>query len=179
MDFQKLVLLALRAFLLLCAVVVLGLSAHLYSAIDDVKDQCSSVGVDCDLRGLLPALGLSAFTGAWGLLAGLVGLVAIFVAAIPWIAMLAIDGLAAIFFLAAGIVSHIAASSYFRQHLEALTFYVTQRAALWLDIDRFQTLDGTTFYTRLQADTAFMFLGLLTTFVVAGLTFFWRRSGKV
>lgn len=52
----------------------------------------------------------AAFTGAFGLLDALFGLVAGSLTGIPWLAVLAVDLLALLFYLAGGIVSVIRSS---------------------------------------------------------------------
>lgn len=34
-------------------------------------------------------------------------------------------------------------------------------------------------WTEIKSDNAFMFLGFIITLVIVGLTFMWRRSGKL
>ncbi len=50
--------------------------------------------------------GFSSFTGAFGILASIIGLVALFMESFPQFVALIADGLAAVFYLAGGIVSH-------------------------------------------------------------------------
>lgn len=66
---------------------------------------CDFNDLNCDFRRLPSSSYFAAFTGAWGILDGLVGLVGAFVTALPWIAVIVFDALAAIFYIAAGIVS--------------------------------------------------------------------------
>ena len=101
----KIPLLAARLFQLLAAAVVLGLSAKLYKDIGIGKDICDALDEKCDFNGLQPAVGYCAFVGAWGLLDVIVGSVGVFVDAVPWLVTLGVDGLAAVFYLAGGIVS--------------------------------------------------------------------------
>ena len=69
-------------------------------------------------RNSVPATNAYAmFTGAFGLLAGLLGLMAVVIDALAGVFMLTIDCLATVFFLAGGIVSfemHIIQSNVFR-----------------------------------------------------------------
>lgn len=96
---------------LIFAIVVLGVSAHLASEIYKAQDRCDDYRSDsyCDyVLGRLPeSSAYAAFTGAFGTLAAIVGFVAAFVSAIPWVVAMVFDSLAAIFFLAGGIVSNL------------------------------------------------------------------------
>ncbi|TKA42390.1 hypothetical protein B0A54_06840 [Friedmanniomyces endolithicus] len=79
-----------RAFQILCGAVVLGLS------ISAIKWQ---------YFGSAPATtSYSAFAGAFGVLAALIGIATSFVEAIPEIIMVGVDGLAAVLLLAGGLV---------------------------------------------------------------------------
>lgn len=81
-----------RGFQALFAVVVLGISIH---------------AVRWQKYGSAPAVSsYSAFAGAFGLLTALIGIVSIWVTAIPALIMAAIDALASLILLAGGIVSH-------------------------------------------------------------------------
>jgi hypothetical protein len=42
----------------------------------------------------------------------------------------------------------------------------------------FDTWSGSRF-TEVKADNAFQFLGMIITLIIIGLTFMWRRSGKL
>jgi hypothetical protein len=88
---MQIVLAALRSFQLLFAVVVIGLSANL------IKDQFVANTVPS-------AISYAAFTGAFGLLAGLATLAALWVDAIQIVIVLALDALATIFYIAGGVV---------------------------------------------------------------------------
>lgn len=75
---------------------------------NDTEDACKNYTyIDCDYYlGRLPeSSDYAAFTGAFGLVAAAVGLVGAVVSAIPWFVALIFDVLAAIFYLAGGIVS--------------------------------------------------------------------------
>lgn len=100
---MKIPMLAGRGLEILCAAVVLGLSASLYPKFSRLVDLCqANCGV---LDGWVPSLGYCAFVGAWGLLDALVGVAAEFVAAIPFWVNSAVDSFAIVAFLAAGVVS--------------------------------------------------------------------------
>ena len=106
MEAYKLTLLILRVFQLIFAVVVLGVSVSLTNFFTSafVRDVCD-IAHDCHLGRWVPAVEYDTFVGVWGLLDALLGTVAAFVTAVPWIAMIVVDALAAIFYLAGGIVS--------------------------------------------------------------------------
>lgn len=97
---------------ILSAAVVLGLSAKLAVDWHEYDKACGTLPhkeiKECrQFEGRWPSsTDFSAFVGAWGLLDALVGLVAVFVTALPLIAILVLDGLAAVFYLAGGVVSH-------------------------------------------------------------------------
>ena len=102
----KIPILAARGFLLLCAIIILAVAADGANFLnsDRVQDLIDRLPDNFSLDGIIPKVEFSAFVGAWGILQALVGMASAFVEAIPWIAMAAIDGLAALFYLAAGIV---------------------------------------------------------------------------
>lgn len=79
-----------RGLQLICAGVVLGLSISL------IKTQ---------VYGSVAAINYAAFTGGFGLLAGLIGIAAIFFEPLAGLVMAALDALATLFLLAGGIVS--------------------------------------------------------------------------
>ena len=102
---MKFALLGARAFQILCAAIVLGLSANLYNKIDTLRDACDFYKVKCSLGGVIASVGYCAFVGAWGLLAALLGIAAAFVDAIPFFINSGVDSFATVAFLAGGIVS--------------------------------------------------------------------------
>ena len=76
---------------ILLGAVVLGLSVTL------AKHQ---------VNGAVPSeTGFGTFAGAFGIIAAIIGLVAVFVESVPGIVSLAADALAAIFYLSGGVVS--------------------------------------------------------------------------
>ncbi|KAF2485835.1 hypothetical protein BDY17DRAFT_294310 [Neohortaea acidophila] len=155
MEGSRLALIILRVWLILCACVVLGTSVDLanYTTSRDIQEFCKVVenSSNCNLHGLVAAVEFTAFAGAWGLIAALLGLISAFITAIPWVAVAVIDGLACIFYFAGGV-----------------------RLAVWISD---YPCRGT-HCTELKADTAFLFLGLLTTLVLIALGFFWQRGSR-
>ncbi|KAL8392373.1 hypothetical protein RB595_002530 [Gaeumannomyces hyphopodioides] len=85
----NLVALGLRGFMLIAAVVVLGISVTL------AKHQV--------VEGPPAETSFASFTGGFGVFAAAVGIAAVFLEAIPSLVPLALDGLSALFFLAGGI----------------------------------------------------------------------------
>lgn len=106
MAASKLILTALRCFQLLCAAVVLGTSVSLHKFLPKYQDFCNSIEQDslCDFKGLIPAVGFGICVGALGLLDAIVGLVATWMEVVPALIMAALDGLAALVYLASGLV---------------------------------------------------------------------------
>ena len=99
---------------LICGAVVLGVGITLARDINIISHGtgCYRNGdrddhIKCsDLVNRYPSsTKYAAFTGAFGLLDALVGIVAAFVSAVPWFVTLGVDALAFIFYLAGGIVS--------------------------------------------------------------------------
>lgn len=102
---MKFAILGARAFEILCAAIVLGLSANMYKTFDRVQDICDALNERCYLGGVLPSIGYCAFVGAWGLLDALLGIAATFIEAIPFFIVSGVDSFAIVAFLAGGIVS--------------------------------------------------------------------------
>ncbi|KAK4500537.1 hypothetical protein PRZ48_008726 [Zasmidium cellare] len=154
MEGSRLGLYVTRAFQLIFAIIALGVSAHLAAEVSDLEDACNRRGSDdyCDyFLGRLPeSSAYAAFTGAFGTLAAIVGLVAAFVSSIPWVVALVFDVLATIFFLAGGINSAV-----LRGDGECKADFCRE----W------------------TASTAFMFLGFFASLVAAVLVAVSRRSG--
>ncbi|GIZ49826.1 hypothetical protein CKM354_001285000 [Cercospora kikuchii] len=148
MQKSTLGLLAARAFQLLFAVVLLGVGVSFVRDINYARRVCDFNDLNCDFRRLPSSSYFAAFTGAWGILDGLVGLVGAFVAALPWIAVIVFDALAAIFYIAAGINLAVLRSNF-----------------------------GTCgdLCTKWTTTIAFSFLGLIITVVIIPLVFFARR----
>lgn len=88
---MQIILAALRSFQLLFGIVIIGLTATL------IKDQVFS--------GTLPSsIAYAAFAGGFGIVAGVVTIVALWVDVITIIFVLALDALAAVFYIAGGVV---------------------------------------------------------------------------
>lgn len=104
MERMSLIQLALRVFALICACIVLGTSADLAAFLNSARVQAALKVAQISLHGLKSIIEFGAFTGAWGLLVSLIGLAYCFVSAIPWIAMVALDALAALFYFADAVV---------------------------------------------------------------------------
>lgn len=86
-----------------------------YQDIHQAQRLCDFANYECRF-GRLPSSSIfAAFAGAWGVLDALVGLAGAFVTALPWIAVIALDGLAAVFYIAAGIVSSTVTGSWKRK----------------------------------------------------------------
>ncbi|KAM3415127.1 hypothetical protein BST61_g10252 [Cercospora zeina] len=148
MQKSTLGLLAARAFQLLFAVVLLGVSVSLVRDIRQARRACDFYNLPCRLGRLPSSSYFAAFTGAWGVLDGLVGLAGAFITALPWIAVVVLDALAAIFYIAAGINLAVLRSNF-----------------------------GSCgdFCTKWTATIAFSFLGLIVTVVIIPTVFFARR----
>ncbi|KAK4615802.1 hypothetical protein CLAFUW4_10545 [Fulvia fulva] len=164
MEKGRIGLLVTRALQFICAAAVLGVGVKLARGVHEFDDDCKAYAKhdrDCnDALGRFPSsLAYAAFTGAFGLLDALVGLAAVFISAVPWIAVLALDALAAVFFLAGGINSAI---------LRSKDKYRNE--------GRCDLLSG--FCGRFDATTALMFIGFLTTLGAMAMGFFSRRSGN-
>lgn len=85
---------------------VLGTSVSLYKFLPHAQDVCNSITKDkyCNFYGLIHAVGFGCFVGALGLVDAIAGMVAVFMDVIPFIILLAADALAAIVYLAGGLV---------------------------------------------------------------------------
>ncbi|KAL1635115.1 hypothetical protein SLS56_001867 [Neofusicoccum ribis] len=77
-----------RGFQIICAAVVLGLSINL---------------IRTQVYGSVAAVNYAAFTGGFGLLAGLLGIAAIFIEPLAGLVMAVVDAMATLFLLAGGI----------------------------------------------------------------------------
>lgn len=100
----------------------------------------------------------------------LVGLAGVFAAAVPWIAVIVVDALALIFYLAGGIVS--LTSSIYARYLHPPMTHV-QALAVWM-----HNIGGCragAICGELKADIAFLFLSLSGYIVAVVLVFVWQR----
>jgi len=151
---MKIVTAILRAFQLLFAIVILGVSVNL------AKGQHI---------GMVPIrTGLSAAAGALGMLASLVGIAAIVLSSIPEIVTWGLDGIAGIVFLAGGIADAIGIGGTTCSTWKSTSNNDLLNGGynLWYHVDQLQKR-----CTSFKADTAFMFLSFITCAVVLGWTF--------
>jgi len=176
MEGSKLGLLVTRILLLIFGAIVLGVAASVSVDFNDAKSGCDYLGQykkQCEdglnelFKSPKPSIEYAAFTGAWGILAALVTLVAVFVETLPWIISLGFDSLAAIFYLAGGINNAVQRS---KDDLFDKIYYdnVPGGNSLY-----------TRWTTRWDTTTAFMFLGFLASVAAIVLVFMGRRSGGV
>lgn len=93
---------------MLAAALVLSLSISLYRTLHIVTDHYDDKQhlVKKWLNPWISSVGFGAAVGALGMLDAIVGIVSAFLNIIPWVAILTLDILAAMFFLASGLVSH-------------------------------------------------------------------------
>jgi len=130
MDVSKLALIILRILQLIFSVILLAVCADASEFLNG-----STVQNDLDrnknlmLYGLIPQIQFGAFVGAWGLLTSLVGIVAAFIEAIPWIAQMVLDGLALLFFFADAVVSICFLSPHFATSRETSYLRSTKQYA--------------------------------------------------
>lgn len=116
------------------------------------------------------AYGIAA--GAFSLFDALVGLVAAFVPAIPWVVMAVLDALTAILLLAHGIVSCMNANGT-KSHDQQTNFWQNFAVLLGERVGDifFRGIVG----TRGQADTAFAFIGFIAVCLALVTVFLARR----
>ncbi|KAI5357309.1 putative Marvel domain-containing protein [Septoria linicola] len=150
MQGSRIGLLVARAFQLIFAIVLLGVSISFVQDINEFRRTADFYDLRYNLGRIPSSAYFAAFTGAWGLLDALVGLVGAFITAIPWFVVIAFDALAAIFYIAAGI------------NLAVLRSNDDYRCG--------------PFCTKWTTTIAFSFLGLIITVVLVPLVFFARRK---
>ncbi|KAI9880203.1 MAG: hypothetical protein M1830_004789 [Pleopsidium flavum] len=156
--------LVLRAVQLLFSAIVLGISISL------IRGQ---------VHGAAPSqTDFSAFAGGWGLLIALVGIAATtFFAALEGIAMLALDGLAILFYLAAALAMAVT----LRVHKCTNENFTTSNALInggLRDNKYYRYIDLQGRCHKAQADTAFLFFAFAAfvgTAVLSGMA--GRRKG--
>ncbi|KAK4495903.1 hypothetical protein PRZ48_013171 [Zasmidium cellare] len=162
MEKTKLALYIPRALQLIAAAIVLGVAITLTRDINHIGAQkgCYQHGdpddtIKCsDMVGRYPSsTAYAAFTGAFGLLDALVGLVGIVLTGTPWVAVAGFDGLAILFYLAGGINSAI----------------LRAKNSEWNDNQ------GLHIWSRFDTVTGFMFIGFLVTLACLVLVFLGRR----
>ena len=174
MERSSLILAILRALLLLFSIIVLALGAVASHRLNNAQDICKGLTRDqnCDLHGLIPTLQFTAFAGAWGLIAGLVGLASLFVSAIKWIIVAVVDALAALFFFAGGVVSSCDHECWVGSEQ-----FANKSQALAVCIGKIDGFSGD-LSTKSQADAAFCFLAFLVLLALIALGFVWQRSSR-
>lgn len=98
---------------MLAAALVLSLSISLYRTLHVVTHHYDDKQhlVKKWLNPWISSVGFGAAVGALGLLDAIVGIVSAFLNIIPWVAVLTLDILAAVFFLASGLVSYTSLKS--------------------------------------------------------------------
>ncbi|KAF2720058.1 hypothetical protein K431DRAFT_313700 [Polychaeton citri CBS 116435] len=150
-----------RALQLIFSVITLALAVEVADKFSDVRELCKEAGKKECPGSVIDALGTwvtaydySAFAGAWGLFSVLVGLVALFVSFIPVIAVIVVDALAAIFFVAAG----------------------GRLASLLSDTG---SCNSSSVCTKAEATCAFAWIGFVAALVLIGLEVFRsKKEGK-
>ncbi|KAK0284190.1 hypothetical protein LTR35_005905 [Friedmanniomyces endolithicus] len=160
-----------RAFQLLCGAVVLGLS------ISAIKWQ---------YFGAAPATtSYSAFAGAFGVLAALIGIAASFVEAIPEVIMVGVDGLAAMLLLAGGLAFAIGLKGVTCNNDESTAeSSLLNGGSITSGTDTLYGFPTTNYHAVLsgrcrtaEADSAFLFLGFLASLAAAVLCFLASKRG--
>ncbi|KAK5117129.1 hypothetical protein LTR85_009060 [Meristemomyces frigidus] len=142
-----------RGLLIFSSIIVIALSVTLHSYFSD--DMFPRRHIAPFLYGI--------FTGAFGLIAASFGLAALFLTAVPWFAVITVDGPAAIFYVAGGSV----VVKFFDR------YGICGDGARWND-HRKQDICG-----KMGPDSAFMFFGFVVLLVLLALTFLRRdRRGK-
>lgn len=98
---------------MLAAALVLSLSISLYRTLHIVTHHYDDKQhlVKKWLNPWISSVGFGAAVGALGLLDAIVGIVSAFLNIVPWVAVLTLDILAAVFFLASGLVSYTSSKS--------------------------------------------------------------------
>ncbi|KAF2165714.1 hypothetical protein M409DRAFT_24004 [Zasmidium cellare ATCC 36951] len=166
MEKSKLALYITRVLQLISAAIVLGIGITLARDINTISHGkgCYQHGdpddkIKCsDLVGRYPSsTAYAAFTGAFGLLDGILGLVGVVVMGVPWWVVVGVDALAGVFYLAGGVNSAV----------------LRAKNSEWIDHQ------GLHIWSRFDTITAFMFIGFLVTLLCMALVFLTgRRRGK-
>ncbi|KAI9923913.1 hypothetical protein ASPWEDRAFT_109092 [Aspergillus wentii DTO 134E9] len=163
---MQLVTSILRAFQLLFAIIVLGLSVNL------AKGQ---------VRGSAPAeTGYAAFTGGFGIVAAFVGIVALFVDSLSGIISGALDAVASIAFLAGGIAYAVVLKGTSCDKLRSIWDNKILSQGCYEE-DDFKICNAGVDKVKsrchsAKADTAFMFLNFFVCVAVCGWVLFKRRG---
>ncbi|KAI7157996.1 hypothetical protein KC349_g5157 [Hortaea werneckii] len=158
MELKQFLTLALRALLLFCSIVVLALSI----ATNNYLTSYTDAGYDLLVSPVQYRFAI--FAAACGIFDAFLGIVAEFVAAIPWLAILIVDSLAGIFFLSGGV--KLASIGYMREYGSCSK-------------DDRDEDEAVNFCKETKSDYAFMFLCLVVLAVIIGLGFIRRRAKTV
>ncbi|KAI7211455.1 hypothetical protein KC333_g7664 [Hortaea werneckii] len=157
MELKRFLILALRALLLFSSIVVLALSV----ATNNYLARYTEAGSDPPVSPVQYRFAI--FAGAFGITDAAVGIVAEFVTAIPWLAVLIVDCLAGIFFLSGGV--KLASIGYMRECGSCSK-------------DDWHEDGAVSFCKETKSDYAFMFFCLVILAAVVGLGFIRRRREK-
>lgn len=161
-------LLLFRAIQMLAAAIVLSLSISLYRTLHMVSHHYDDKQhlVKQWLEPWTSSVGFGAAVGALGLLDALVGVASAFLSIIPWVAVLTLDVLAAVFFLASGLTFAIMSSNPFNPRPCGSIVRNDYEGVRLPPCSRFTVDDG------------FMFIGVLATISAAGLALATCRSSR-
>ncbi|KAI7366178.1 hypothetical protein KC354_g4330 [Hortaea werneckii] len=141
--------------LLFCSIVVLALSV----ATNKYLAKYTEAGYDPLVSPVQYRFAI--FAGAFGITDAALGIVSEFVTAIPWLAVLIVDFLAGIFFLAGGV--KLASIGYMREYGSC-------------NQDDWHEDEAVSFCKETKSDHAFMFFCLVVLAAVMGLGFIRRRA---
>ncbi|KAI7232814.1 hypothetical protein KC330_g5724 [Hortaea werneckii] len=155
MELKQFLTLALRALLLFCSIVVLALSV----ATNNYLTSYTDAGYDLPVSPVQYRFAI--FAGACGIFDAFLGIVAEFVAAVPWLAILIVDSLAGIFFLSGGV--KLASIGYMREYGSSSK-------------DNWDEDEAVSFCKETKLDYAFMFFCPVVLAAVIGLGFIRRRT---
>ncbi|KAI6881409.1 hypothetical protein KC360_g5418 [Hortaea werneckii] len=155
MELKRFFTFALRAVLLFCSIVVLALSV----ATTNFLAEYTEAGYDPPVSPVQYRFAI--FAGGCGILDAVLGIVAEFVPAIPWLAVLVVDGLTVIFFLSGGV---------------KLVSMDEMRKYGGCSKDYWHEDEAVRFCKETKSDVGFMFLCLVIVVAVVGLGFFRRRA---
>ncbi|KAI6819593.1 hypothetical protein KC352_g4710 [Hortaea werneckii] len=155
MELKRFLTIALRALLLFSSTVVLALSV----ATTNFLAKYTEAGYDLPVSPVQYRFAI--FAGGCGIIDAVLGLVAEFVPAIPWLAVLVVDGLTGVFFLSGGV--KLVSMDEVRKYGGCGKEYWHEDQAV-------------SFCKETKSDVAFMFLCLVVVVAVVGLGFFRRRA---
>ncbi|KAL9528910.1 hypothetical protein SMMN14_07971 [Sphaerulina musiva] len=168
MDKTTSALLLFRAIQMLAAALVLSLSISLYRTLHIVTHHYDDKQhlVKKWLNPWISSVGFGAAVGALGMLDAIVGIVSAFLNIVPWVAVLTLDILAAMFFLASGLTFAIMSSNPFNPR-PCGSIVRNGNEGVHLPL-----------CSHFTADDGFMFIGVLATIAAAALALVPRRSSK-